>query len=275
MPELACSGQHSCCVSDLVPGGAFQRGLQQDAHGVDLQAEVAPFVLDRYEVTVGRFRRFLELYDSEPVAVGSGKNLNNGEDKGWQQYWSTEELLPLADDVKASLRNCTGSTWTDTPDANEQVPINCVTWYEAYAFCIWDGGRLPTEAEWNFAAAGGDEQRLYPWTTPGTPEVVSDEQAVYGPNRPAAVGSKLLGLGKWGHADLAGNVHEWLLDWYHPYYTRGPCLNCAELTSFGQGRVIRGGGFSTDENELKTSARSGHNPRARYMAIGFRCARNL
>lgn len=63
------------------------------------------------------------------------------------------------------------ATWTDNPGAQENFPMACVEWPTAYAFCLWDGGRLPTEAEWEFAAAGGDQNRLYPW---GGTEVAVD-----------------------------------------------------------------------------------------------------
>ena len=86
------------------------------------------------------------------------------------------------DDLQAhggSYCDATHATWTaSSTGGQENLPINCVNWYEAYAFCIWDGGFLPSEAEWEYAAAGGSEQRQYPWgtTAPGT----MNQYAIYG-----------------------------------------------------------------------------------------------
>lgn len=123
--------------------------------------------------------------------------------------------------------NSTTQTWTDTPAGNEHRPMNCVSWYEAMAFCVWDGGYLPTEAEWNYAAAGGDQQRVYPWSSPAgslTPvdgshasywdgtNCVGDGAAGCAVTDLVAVGTKPLGDGRCGQSDLAGNVAEWVLD---------------------------------------------------------------
>src|SRR5208337_5658772 len=96
---------------------------------------------------------------------------------GWQAAWESY-VTP----TNASLA-CTGMTWTSAPGTQETLPINCVNWYAAYAFCIWDGGFLPREAEWEYAAAGGSEQREYPWgsAAPGT----TNQYAIYGCYYPA------------------------------------------------------------------------------------------
>src|SRR5262249_15182249 len=154
---------------------------------------------------------------------------------------------------------------------NENRPIDCVTWYEALLFCAWDGGRLPTEAEWGYAAAGGAEQREYPWALPA--HGVGIELAVYGcpppvesPGGPvgrsiAPAGSKPDGRGRWGHDDLAGNVAEWVLDGAAGDYL-SPCSDCLRIG--GAERAVRGGGFDAVEGgELRVSLRAQADPSAR------------
>ena len=150
--------------------------------------------------------------------------------------------------------------------------MTCASRVEAFAFCIWDGGRLPTEAEWNAAAAGGSEQRIYPWGS----DPIDASHALYGigtGGAPVAVGTHPLGNGKWGHADLAGNVAEWVLDTYVSPYAITPCNDCADHTAGGPS-AMRGGAFYNNQYILLASARS--TPAGSVVrdgGIGFRCVR--
>jgi len=266
---------------------------------------VSSFELDKYEVTVGRFRHFVSAWDDgsgyEPPA-GSGKHiqLNGGRglvdvsiadagtvyESGWISAYNSN-IAPTNSNLTTACSDPTYASWTSSAATQENLPINCVNWYEAYAFCIWDGGFLPSESEFEYAAAGGGLQREYPWgsTPPGT----GNQYAIYdcyypngsgtctsGATNIAAVGTATLGAGLWGQLDLVGEVGQWNLDWYAPYVD--PCTDCAYLTGVSD-RVLRGGGWGGYfDNTMLTlyllpPSRNSVRPMYRDVGTGFRCAR--
>lgn len=269
--EATCgpSNDESCCAGGKVAGGDFNR-----INDTKYNAHVSAFVLDRFEVTVGRFRAFVGGYAQHKPAKAAGLHPHIP-GSGWDPAW--DALLP-ADEaaLRQEVGECSAAfvTWTDAPDESEELPVNCVSWYVAFAFCAWDGGRLPTEAEWNYAAAGGKEQRPYPW---------GDESA-QAKNVPFACSTSLgacvrpVGAvspeadGLFGQADLAGSMGEWTLDYHGDFKT--PCSDCATLVDGGLGREARGGDFSHGTAELMTSARIGLTPEDPVNTIGIRCARD-
>lgn len=271
-----------CCASLLVPGGTFPMGrcvppdggTCSDSYASGSSSElpehaatVATFRLDKYEVNVGRFRQFVAAYPNSKPHAGAGAN-PLVVSSGWNSAWDASLPADQAA-LTAGLKCGSYPTWTDAPAANEGKAINCVDWYEAFAFCAWDGGRLPTEAEWEYAAAGGAENRLYPWGNAAP----SSGYANYSGNGVAGVGS-YGGIGKWGQFDLAGNVWEWVFDGYDAsWYSGGGngCNNCAQLG--GGSRVLRGGSWINIGDYLRAANRSNLTPSGRYDGDGFRCAR--
>jgi len=260
----------SCCTNTVVSGGTYDR-----SNDAMYPATIASLRLDVYEITVGRFRRFVQAgmgTGMAPPASGAGAHPSIA-GSGWQEAWNTN--LPATTAALSTALHCAAATetWTDSAGPNESKPINCITWYEAFAFCIWDGGRLATEAEWNYAAAGGDEQRVFPWSNPPGSMTVNATLAVYNTSGVANVGSKSLGGdGRWGQADLAGNVAEWSLDWYNTPYGL-PCGDCASVTG-NIDRTFRGGSFANAGPELVTSRRNFDLPTTRGDYLGSRCARS-
>lgn len=162
----------SCCESKPVPGGTFNRVNEGDE-----TATISAYSLDVYDVTVARFRAFVAAGQgiaTSPPAAGSGAHPKIA-GSGWKQAWSAQ----LSNTTALLEEAVTGGTYTKTPGPNESKPMTNVTWFEAYAFCIWDGGRLPTFNEWNFAATGGSEQRLFPWSVPPSNESIDKTRAAY------------------------------------------------------------------------------------------------
>ncbi len=268
-------GNGDCCSSLPATGGTFFRD-----NDTSYTASVSSFLLDKYEVTVGRFRAFVNAGKgtaASPPGQGTGTNPRVA-GSGWNASWNANLVaagqLPTAVACAADFE-----TWTGGDDSR---PMNCISWYEAFAFCIWDGGRLPTELEWNYAAIGGAEQRTFPW---GTESLDADSRlAVHNCNNGgsttgchgvlaiAAVGSAPAGIGRWGQLDLAGNIAEFTLDLYADYPAL--CTDCANLSS-GTARTMRGGSFYRDNRTwIEPTRRGSADPAGRFMIGGVRCARD-
>jgi sulfatase modifying factor 1 len=265
-----------------VAGGSYLMGRSEDGSDAcpsdqscapgempEHTVTIGRFWLDRFEVSVERFRPF---YDAYPVGVvptaGAGAHpLLPG--SGWQDDFAVD-LPESREQLLAQLACGETATFSGEASGREDWPVNCVSWVIAFSFCAASGGRLPSEAEWERAAAGGDENRRYPWGA-GSPDV---ERASFFPGALGAVGSHASGRGRYGHDDLAGSVWEWALDWLDTnWYAAGgaECQDCARVST-GTHRVLRGGAYSFEAVTLRAAARSGELPSAHQPSIGFRCA---
>jgi formylglycine-generating enzyme len=192
---------------------------------------------------------------------------------GWDSTWNSNLAATSVGWTSNLSCDPNNQTWTANVSTNEERPLVCETWFEAAAFCIWDGGFLPSEAEWNYAASGGDLQRVYPWSSPAASAVVDCSYANYAScaaGKTTRVGKLSNGDGKWGQADLAGNAWEWSVDWFQVYPT--PCKDCASFVPGSTG-VIRGGAFNHDTTYLPASTRYVVPPSERKYSVGLRCAR--
>jgi serine/threonine-protein kinase len=223
----------------LVPGGSFTMGATTG----DAKADEGPthvvtldsFYIDRTEVTNAQFAAFAAASDYKTDAERTGS----------------------------------ATTWRifNTLD-RQQFPVTQVTWNDATRYCGYNGQRLPTEAEWEYAARG-DTQRVYPWG-----DVFSDQSAntlELGLGQPVTVATHS-SPSPFGVYDMSGNVQEWVRDWYAAdYYARSSSSDPTGPAS-GVQKVIRGGSFKTRGQFATTTAREQASIDSRGDDIGFRCA---
>jgi formylglycine-generating enzyme required for sulfatase activity len=248
--------------------------------GSSTVGKVASFALDKYEVTVGRFRAYVNAYVGPPANAAGAHPLIAG--SGWQTAWNSAMPADKAALTAAVQCEPTFQTW-DAVGANDFLPMNCVSWYEAFAFCAWDGGRLPTDLEWQYASKGGSENRTYAWGDTPVPTGVKDSTEAYAvydclASGTAAcayqdilrVGSRPAGAGKFGQLDVAGSMYEWILDWSDTL--PATCDNCANVAS-GTVRVEQGGAWNSAATRLTSIFRVADDPTSRGVSQGFRCAR--
>jgi sulfatase modifying factor 1 len=258
----------------LVPGGVFRMGTEDGMlfEGPVHDVSVKSFLIDEHEVTVGEFAKFVEAtgYKTEAEKFGwSGVfNIETGE---WEKADGANWRYPDGGNVAA--------------DPNE--PVVQVSWGDALAYAKWAGKRLPTEAEWEFAARGGLAGKKYAWgdelRLDGKP-VANWWQGVFPDKNTGEDG--FVGRAKvksfppngYGLYDVGGNVWEWCSDWYADnYYENSPRENPGGAVS-GEERVIRGGSWMCAENfctNYRVAARSRSAPDTGLNNLGFRCVKDI
>jgi len=251
----------------LIKGGYFLMGSsdrdtpedERPAHRVS----VDDFYMDIYEVTNGEYAEFLNsVRPSEEERKRWVVIRNDLETEERRNWWPTEIVYK-----GGRYRAVSGF---------ERYPVLSVSWYGADAYCRWAGKRLPTEAEWEKAARGGLEGRSYPWGDAYPTQGVVfgrlwEDRALPAPTMP--VGSYL--PNGYGLYDMAGNVSEWVSDWYDPNYYRVSPEKDPPGPGKGVNKVIRGGGWKDTALMLRVSSRYYLTPSSLPMATGFRCAKGV
>lgn len=221
----------------LVPAGEFIMGSdkgdddEKPVHRVHLDS----FYIDKFEVTNGKFAKFIDAIKGEPP-------------------WGFDDK--------------------DTPVTHADQPVRWVTWLDATAYCQWAGKRLATEAEWEKAARGMDG-RLYPWgdEAPTPAHAVFGQKE--GSESLPPFSNRDKGKSPYGAQDMAGSLYEWVADWYDDeYYEKSPSQNPRGPSEGGQ-KVQRSGSYSNNPYRLRSSFRTKDNPTEARPNVGFRCAQNI
>ncbi len=227
----------------LIPAGAFQMGCdpgndtycqkdERPLHTVTLDA----YYIDKFEVTNALYQACVEADACHPPSETKSYSHSS--------YYGNSEFADF--------------------------PVVYVSWNDANDYCRWRGSRLPTEAEWEKAARGDGDTRKYPW---GNQEPDCSLAKYSGCGRDTAkTGNHPNGASPYGVMDMAGNVWEWVTDWYEgSYYQNSPSSN-PQGPENGEYRVLRGGSWRYPPLHLRAADRYHDHPVVRYNLVGFRCA---
>jgi len=236
-----------------LPGGTFRMGSndgdadEKPAHAVTL----SPFQMAKTATTVAQYAACVR------AGACSAAHFDDGKCDVWNGSKWVKGRLPN------SFRNLSH-------------PVVCVDWQQASSFCQWAGGRLPSEAQWEYAARSGGQDWKYPWGSDGATcrrTVVSSGGTGCGRQSTWRVCSRPAGNTRQGLCDMAGNVWEWVQDWYDwGYYSKSP-KNDPVNNQSAYYRVGRGGGWVLTADYVRAADRAGGAPGDSGGALGFRCAR--
>ncbi len=222
----------------LVPAGEFTMG--SNAYEVEKPIHTVyldTFYLDRYPVTNAEYKKFVDATR-----------------RAAPQHWQGGRI----------------------PSGFENHPVVVVSWNDAVAYAQWAGKRLPTEAEWEKAASWDfirGVKRAYPWGDTFDASKCNSQESGIGTTTPVGKYSPH-GDSPYGVGDMAGNVWEWVADWYDDKYYASSPRNNPTGPSSGQYRVVRGGAWGNDGFSVRAANRLRYSPTITLINVGFRCARS-
>jgi formylglycine-generating enzyme required for sulfatase activity len=278
-----------------ISGGSFimgtdsKEGFAEDGEGPAREVLVDPFWMDETAVTNAQFAEF----------INDTGYTTEAEQFGWSFVFHLflpakllEQDLPSPDQT-SWWKGVNGAYWNHPEGPGSSIsdrmdhPVTHVSWNDAAAYCKWAGKRLPTEAEWEFAARGGLQQKRYPWGDVLTPDdehqcniwqgTFPDENTEadgYAGTAPADAFSP----NDFGLYNVAGNVWEWCGDWFSPHYPLLRMKDNPQGPGSGSAKVIRGGSYLCHKsycNRYRVAARTANTPDSSTGNMGFRCVRDV
>ncbi|WP_337031386.1 formylglycine-generating enzyme family protein [Paenibacillus illinoisensis] len=273
---------------DFYMGTDSNEGFAEDGEGPARKVRISPFYIDRYAVTNAQFQDFIRdtCYKTEAERFGNSfvfhlllpakKRHNRATMVVQTPWWHVIE----------------GANWMRPEGEGSDLegrmnhPVVHVSWNDAAAYCEWAGKRLLTEAEWEYAARGGLEQLRYPWGDELTPEdqhMCNIWQGEFPTNNDASdgyVGTSPVDEYEpngYGIYNMAGNVWEWCVDVFNPYYHQQTSTINPLGNGIGHVRSMRGGSYLCHDsycNRYRVAARNKNTPDSSSGNIGFRCAAN-
>ncbi len=277
-------------------GGAFlmgtnsTEGFPADGEGPVREVALDPFYIDATPVTHAQFAGFVRATGYRTEAERFGWSFV------FQGHIPEERRAQLIEDrVLAAPWWCKveGATWEhpEGPDSDAETrgeyPVTQVSWNDAAEFARWAGKRLPTEAEWEFAARGGLEQKRFPWgdeLTPGGLHVCNVWQGEFPLHDLGEDGYKgtspvkAFPPNEYGLYSVSGNTWEWCSDWFHPSYHLVGTRTNPTGPAAGKARVMKGGSYLCHDsycNRYRVAARTSNTPDSATTNIGFRCVRDV